>query len=750
MHRVSPTLRTAATCAVAILVATTLLVVNSQPLPAQASDRAVMDLANGTSAADAGLRLSPYLGGIAISSGLADVVTFDELQQARWMSADTIDVVLPDGTSLSFGRLPLEPSTAASQVWAGKNSSGTLTISHLHGLTSAAFQIEQGNFTLSPIDATRHLIHLGAPDRAVGNETPLRPIDAGFTGPDAPGGSSDETGGLIFPRTLVIDVMIGYDSASTALFGSDQAVEANFVATVDYANLVFSNTELPTRLDLVNMTKFNYSGTGDEFTELPRVAQGNDGHLDQIATIRNQVGADLVTMVTPIAGCGLAYVLTQQGAMESLGFNVIDPSCMTPNWPAYPHEIGHNLGAAHDPANAALGAHWPGGFGYIDQANGIATVMSYLPINGCCSYVDYFSNTNVRYNGIALGNAQRNNASAIRRNLFQVARYRIAAPSVPRNVRATPGNRSVTISWNEPETDRGEDVVSYYVVASPGGGNCGTGPYGLTCTIGNLTPGTQYTFSVTARNTAGTSPAGEVTAAPNGQAPPPTSSGAQFVTSSTSNNAGWVVRNGTKQWLNASCRTQLEDAGATFVIQAWNTIGPLSSTTARLTCDEMQQLIGGSGTGGNNGGRRFVTNSTTNAAGWVIANGTKQWLSPSCRAQLESQGVSFEILAWNQIGSVPAASNQVACGDLLSAPPPTGGGATYRVVKSTAASSGGFFLVDDDTNPTQQWITQACVNTLSSGGHQATVVPWRTYGNRTQAAPALSCANMLALLNQAT
>jgi len=75
----------------------------------------------------------------------------------------------------------------------------------------------------------------------------------------------------------------------------------------------------------------------------------------------------------------------------------------------------------------------------------------------------------------------------------------------PQNPVATAGHASAVVAWSAPFSNGGSPITSYEVTAAPDGSTCTT--TAMMCEIGGLTNGTTYTFSVTATNAHGTSPA---------------------------------------------------------------------------------------------------------------------------------------------------------------------------------------------------------------------------------------------------
>ncbi len=82
----------------------------------------------------------------------------------------------------------------------------------------------------------------------------------------------------------------------------------------------------------------------------------------------------------------------------------------------------------------------------------------------------------------------------------------LGVPSAPLNVSLQAGLSQLAVSWSVPTSNGGTPILSYQVIAQPGGATCSTAGT-QTCTLTGLVgDGTVYSVSVTATNAQGSSP----------------------------------------------------------------------------------------------------------------------------------------------------------------------------------------------------------------------------------------------------
>lgn len=94
----------------------------------------------------------------------------------------------------------------------------------------------------------------------------------------------------------VQDVLVAYTPAVQALYGTAGA-DALIIQAVAETNQAYSNSQMTTRLNLVRSVLTNYTESGDMLTDLTRLRVTNDNYMDELHTLRNTYGADLVSLV---------------------------------------------------------------------------------------------------------------------------------------------------------------------------------------------------------------------------------------------------------------------------------------------------------------------------------------------------------------------------------------------------------------------------------------------------------------------
>jgi hypothetical protein len=243
------------------------------------------------------------------------------------------------------------------------------------------------------------------------------------------GGSAD---GLSFTD---VDVMIAYTAAAQTGAGGEAGVIALADHMVARANATFINSRVGLRLRLVHLQSVSYSEPGNIFTDLNRLTDIDDGHLDDIHATRTNVGADLVTLLVEDAGpsaAGLAWLYDGTGNDAAYGFNVVERAgCES----TYVHEVGHNLGCQHDRENTSSNPPYPYAYGHRFTPAGygqLRTVMAYWPGDR----IPYFSNPDVTYlgapTGVPIGQiGQAHNAQVLNNTKAAIAAFRATAGNQP-------------------------------------------------------------------------------------------------------------------------------------------------------------------------------------------------------------------------------------------------------------------------------------------------------------------------------
>lgn len=193
--------------------------------------------------------------------------------------------------------------------------------------------------------------------------------------------------------------------------------DINVVHTAEISYNESSNNEL-------NLCRLTTSETFTPGSNCTNYSSGQlQGYMNQIHNWRYQHDADLVVLITgPNTGTGIGWL----GPFSSqYGFSIARYDWAV-SMHTMAHEIGHNLGAAHNLAENDPEVY-SYGHGYVYDPAQWVTILSYPPSG--YTRINRYSNPNKNYAGVATGTAQyEDNARAINNRTSLVAGFDPPSP----------------------------------------------------------------------------------------------------------------------------------------------------------------------------------------------------------------------------------------------------------------------------------------------------------------------------------
>ncbi len=207
------------------------------------------------------------------------------------------------------------------------------------------------------------------------------------------------------PKT--VDIMVLYTPAATQT-ANGRDIDARIASYIEFANTAYEKSGVNLRLRLVHKQRLDWA-------DYPTVTGANLDRFmrdPQVQRLREQYGADLVSLVNRSQNSGNGYITCGIGYMGSgdknsgrfhgnakdIAYNLTGVDC---GLNTFAHEAGHNMGLRHsyeqdlessyyDPRYAHSGTYeWSRGYGVQGR---FATVMAYPHAFGTNKQAPFFAN----------------------------------------------------------------------------------------------------------------------------------------------------------------------------------------------------------------------------------------------------------------------------------------------------------------------------------------------------------------------
>ncbi|MEP1304820.1 MAG: T9SS type A sorting domain-containing protein [Balneola sp.] len=301
--------------------------------------------------------------------------------------------------------------------------------------------------------------------------------------------SSGAGPGNVINENTTLDVLVAYtrNAESWAFLNGDYFnIIGEIAQAFNLSQTALDNSRIPITLRVVHTHKVDYDegfdgrSSGERLTLMTAGPDFNpfgvsDGEMDELHTLRDQYGADLVTLMAEVNDTGgIAWRLNTRTGSPKFGFSLNRVQQITSGYTVI-HEIGHNMGNSHSRTQEVQTAPTTGGVfhesvGYQDTRDKVHTIMAYGA--DTLSQIPVFSSSDFSWEGNTPGTRNavtvENASLSMKKIKSTVASYRLTkteapVPQVSTNSVSVNMNREETLTASVELENTGESDLDYSI-----------------------------------------------------------------------------------------------------------------------------------------------------------------------------------------------------------------------------------------------------------------------------------------------
>jgi hypothetical protein len=397
-------------------------------------------------------------------------VVYLEFNLDRFRSPDTqsIELPLPDGTSIHIQKTGEEGRSAGRLIWQGQvegDARSMATFSIAGDFLTGKIMTSSGKlYRVDQLEVGKHVLYelnpllfsAGADPLGYGKPPPP---------PPPPGSIASESP---CPQDVPgnIEVMVVYTEAACAsTFAGEtlssctpeakQDIENKIDAAKGETNTIFEKSLATPRISVVHVASVGGYLEGENIEQdLDRLRLAGDvekltlaadqAHIDDVLNWRNQHGADVVSLITKPSvsypdtqPCGYSVLMAVNDAwFQKHAFSVVPVDCLA-GYLSFTHELGHVLGADHDAEAEVQLSSLTANRGFVKLDPSSTKVLPWRtlmaedntdctgknPDSGCV-LLPYLSNPDLKHEGDDMGSDEARNSAVVSSTAGTVAKYR--------------------------------------------------------------------------------------------------------------------------------------------------------------------------------------------------------------------------------------------------------------------------------------------------------------------------------------